>query len=418
MKRIKSKYTKAFFALLTGTIVAQIITLLFSPLLSRIYSAEEMGIFTLILSVVNMFGGVICARYELVIISAKNEKDVYRLIPISLIMTLIFSFLVTIGFLIYVNYIPDLKKALGYWSLLIFPILLIQGLINILTAYNNRFKEYGLISRVNIIRVSVQGTMQLGFGLLNFGVLGLLISYFVSTTMGVRRQFNRLKQNLFEFNEITYKQLKIIMAKYKDQPMYSVPAIFLNSAAYSILPFMLNSLYGATEVGFFSISFRVLGIPLALISTNVSRIFFQRASEEFNSGNNFRKTFLGTTIILVLIALPLSSFLYFFGQDIIVKVFGANWDGAGKFIKAFSFMYGIRLVVSALSITLVIVEKQKYDLILQSFFFFATIITFIVAKFYMMDIIYFILIISVLYSINYLIYWIISYKFSEGKIKI
>lgn len=418
MKRIKSKYTKAFFALLTGTIVAQIITLLFSPLLSRIYSVEEMGIFTLVLSVVNMFGGVICARYELVIISAKNEKDVYRLIPISLIMTLIFSFLITIGFLIYVNYIPNLKKALGYWSLLIFPVLLIQGLINILTAYNNRFKEYGLISRVNIIRVAVQGTLQSGFGLLNFGILGLLISYFVSTIMGVRRQFKRLKQNLFEFNELTYKQIKIIMAKYKDQPMYSVPAIFLNSAAYSILPFMLNSLYGATEVGFFSISFRVLGIPLALISTNVSRIFFQRASEEFNSGNNFRKTFLGTTIMLVLIAFPISFLLYFFGQDIIVKIFGPNWDGAGKFIKAFSFMYGIRLVVSALSITLVIVEKQKYDLILQSLFFLATIITFIVAKFYMMDIIYFILIISVLYSINYLIYWIISYKFSEGKIKI
>lgn len=415
MRKLNSGYIKGFFMLLSGSIIAQVITFAFAPIITRLFSPEQMGVFTLMLSVVNMFGAVICARYDMVIISTEKEKDVYSLMFLSLVITIILSLIITFGFVIYVTHNIEIKSVLGIWSIILFPILIIQGVTNILTAYNNRLKDYGIISRVNIIRVVVQGILQVIFGLLHFGALSLLVSYGISITMGIKRQAKKFRENFVMLNKVTLKSLRKTMIKYKDQPIYSVPAIFLNSASYSILPFIINTLYGATEVGYFSISFRLLGVPLALISTNASRIYFQKASEEYNNSNNFKKTFQATTIILLILAFPMTLVLYFFGQNIVVAIFGESWRGAVGFIKILSPMYGIRLVVSALSVTLIIVGKQKYDMFLQSTFFLSTISSYFIAKFLNLSLDNFILIISIMYSVNYFIYWVISYKFSKSK---
>lgn len=415
MRKFKSGYIKGFFMLLSGSIIAQIITFSFAPIITRLFSPEQMGVLTLILSVVNMFGTVICARYDMMIISTDKEDDVYKLIILSFFATIVLSAIISLIFFIYTNYNMELKKVLGVGSIMLFPILIIIGITNILTAYNNRLKEYGLISRVNIIRVTVQGTLQVIFGLMHYGTLSLLTSYLISITMGIRSQSKKLNKHLVEFSNISLNNIVKTMIKYKNQPIYSVPAIFLNSVSYSIIPFMINSLYGTKEVGYFSISFRLLGVPLALISTNASRIYFQKASEEYNKNYNFRKTFKSTTLILLLIAFPMTLFLIIFGQYIIVNIFGQNWIGAVVFIRILSPMYGLRLIVSALSVTLIIIGKQKYDMFLQATFLLATIISFILAKYFYLNLSNFILLISILYSINYLIYWLISYKFSKSK---
>lgn len=59
-----------------------------------------------------------------------------------------------------------------------------------------------------------------------------------------------------------------------------MPAHFLNSASYSMLNFYITELFGLGILGYYSITYRILGIPLTLVSLNVSKVFFQRASEE------------------------------------------------------------------------------------------------------------------------------------------
>lgn len=410
-----NSYLKGLILLFSGSVLSQGITFLFTPVISRLFSPEQMGAYTLVLSVVNMFGAVICARYDMIIISAEDENEVHNLISLSILVGIITSFFVTVVFTLYAKTNYELNILLGNWSILVFPILIIYAATNILTAYNNRHGEYGLISQVNIIRVSAQGILQTMSGILGFGTIGLVISYLASNAVGVKRQAYRLNEDKYNFFDLKKNQVTAVVKKYKNQPLFSVPAIFFNAASYSLLPFFINSMFDAREVGLYSISFRLLGVPLALISTNVSRVFFQKASKQYNKHGDFSKLYLQTALLLFAIALPMTIFLYFAGERLIVVVFGTAWANAGLYIKLLAPMFGVRLVVSALSVSLIITEKQKYDMIFQSLFLISTIITYVISLLLKLEIKDFIVMISILFSVTYLIYGFVGYYYSRKK---
>lgn len=412
----QSKYAKGLILLLSGTVVSQFVTFIFTPIISRLFLPEQIGVFTLILSVVNMFGTIICARYDMVIISAKDEDDVYSLISLSIVIGIILSFFITIGFLIYTFFNTEIRELIGIQGIVIFPILLTYTAMNILTAYNNRHNEYSIISQVNILRATVQGVLQSISGLLGFGALSLAVSHLLSNLAGARLQAHRLIKSNYSLFSSDKEKVVNVLKKYGNQPLFSVPAIFFNSASYSLLPFFINHLFGAREVGLYSISFRLLGIPLALISTNVSKVFFQRASHEYNTSKDFSKIYLKTAIFLLIVALPVSGLLYFLGEHVITIIFGSNWISAGKYIKVLAPMYGIRLIVSALSVSMIISEKQKYEMMMQSLFLLATVVTFLFASVYELGITEFLFLINILFSVNYLIYGYIGYYFSQNRL--
>ena len=78
-------------------------------------------------------------------------------------------------------------------------------------------------------------------------------------------------------------------------------------------------------------------------------------------------------------------------------------------------MFGVRLVVSALSVSLIITEKQKYDMIFQSLFLISTIITYVISLLLKLGIKDFIVMISILFSATYLIYGFVGYYYSRKK---
>ncbi|WP_161950342.1 lipopolysaccharide biosynthesis protein [Clostridium thermosuccinogenes] len=412
---IKNSYLKGLILLFSGSVISQGITFLFTPVISRLFLPEQMGAYTLVLSVVNMFGSIVCARYDMVIVSSECEEEVHSLISLGIIIGIISSIIITMGFAIYTYSDYELSSLIGNWCFIIFPILIIYAAINILTAYNNRHGEYGLISKVNILRATAQGTLQTVSGLIGFGSMSLVISYLLSNIVGIKHQARRLLENNYKIFSTTKEQLLEILNKYKNQPLFSVPAIFFNSASYSLLPFFINSMFDAREVGLYSISFRLLGVPLALISTNVSRVFFQKASELHNKYRDFSKIYLRTALLLLfVIALPMVIVLYFFGEELITLVFGREWTDAGKYVKLLAPMFGVRLIVSTLSVSLIITEKQKYDMILQSLFLVATIFAYVLSKFLELELNAFISIISILFFTNYLVYGYIGYYFSRN----
>src|SRR3712207_3212540 len=79
----KSSFLKNILILATGSFVAQIIAIACSPILTRIYSAEEMGVFTYIISLTAIFMGVINARYDMSIVTEKDDSNIIPLLQLS-----------------------------------------------------------------------------------------------------------------------------------------------------------------------------------------------------------------------------------------------------------------------------------------------------------------------------------------------
>ena len=140
----RSEFEKNVVKLISGTAVAQIISVLISPILTRLYTPEEFGIFTIIVSIYAMLALITGGRYEVAILLPKKKSDASNLMILALTINLAFSVL-TLLVILLLDYFWITNK-LGIWFFLIPFLVFLVGLVQILNAWFNRRKMYNEIA--------------------------------------------------------------------------------------------------------------------------------------------------------------------------------------------------------------------------------------------------------------------------------
>lgn len=406
---VNSPFFRSIVLLASGSFIAQAITALSMPILTRLFLPEQLGIYTYVISSAAIFMSVINGRYDVSIVTEKDEYNVYPLIKLCLLLGCTVAILGSSFFAIYF-YCTDREIWMaGY----IFLILLSYALVDVFTAYNNRNKEYKIISVVYVIRTAVQNGLAILTGLIISSVHCLCLPYSIGLFLGLQKQAKPIRPHLKEILHIPYSRIKKVAIDHKKQPLFSAPALLANSLSYSLITIFLESLYGMGYVGLYSISVRLLGLPLAVIGVNVSKVFVEQASKEYNNSGSFQHAFKRTFGLLFAISIIMVLILYTCATPICSIIFGKEWSEAGLFIKILAPMFGVRFITSALSPSFVIVGRQKKEFFLQFIFLFSNIISFCIAKAFNWSIIDYIQILSILYTSSYIIYLINIYLCSR-----
>ncbi|CAM4160932.1 lipopolysaccharide biosynthesis protein [Lederbergia lenta] len=391
-------FLRAISTLISGSIIAQIISLVVAPIMTRLYTTEEIGVYTLVLTGITMFGSVICGRYDMAIVSERNEDNVFSLIKLSFFISLVASILISLGYVIFykIEGISPLTTVIT-----MFILLLSTGIRNILVSYNNRKREYSLMTSVYVIRTLFKDITLVLLGLIKAGAIGLILSQIIGEILGLNRQAKSLKH---QFKKIitTSKDRVIYVSKlhYK-QPLYSVPALFANNFSYASINLFVENLFGLATLGHYYMTYKILGLPLSVISGNISKVFFQEASREYDKSDHYSKTFLKTTFILLIIAIPMAFFMFFLAPSIFKFIFGLGWERSGDYVKILAPMFAIRFIVTALSPGMMISKKQNLELVINFLFIIMSVIAFISSKMLSLDIVQFLTIISISYSFIY-----------------
>lgn len=411
---IKNVFKSTFFgsiSILTfGSIIAQCISFALVPFITREYSPDQFATFTYILSVSAIFMGIINCRYDLLIVKAENKHDTYALIKGALFIGLFISFIIFIACIIIFSIKDNFK---WYHAIYLLILLISYAIINVLTAYNNKLREYKIISSVNVIRPISQNLGALLLGFLPIGAHGLLFSYVTGQFMGIIRQNKSLKGQWRAILNISNRDTIGILKKNKNQLLYSTPAQLLNSLSYSSITIAIETLFGLTILGYYSLSVRLLGLPLSVISGNVSKVFYERAVNEYSANGSYRKSLVKTLLFLSILAVPMLIIMMWLIPNLCGLFFGQEWINAGKYIFTLAPMFAIRFIVTAVAPALIIVNKQKQELILQALFVMFMLISFILTKVLGENIDFFLTIISVLFSIGYICYLIKVIDYSK-----
>ncbi len=410
-KILHNNFFRSIATLMSGTLIAQAISFLVSPLMTRLYTEEQIGEYTLLLTAVTMFGSVICGRYDMSIVSENDEKEVFATVKLSFVISFILSFIVSIGYTVYICISDNLNMSAPAVFGWIFAFLLLTGIGHILQSYNNRDREYKLMASVHVAKEVGKATSLVGLGFLGTGTIGLLISYLVSGFAGVGRQAKRMLASFSSIISVPGKEMIAVAKKHIRQPLYSVPASFANSFAYSIINIFVDGLFGTVVLAHYSMSYRMLGIPLSLVSGNTSKAYYEKAAREYDNSGKFNHTFIQTSLFLMAIAIPMVVLLMLFAPWAFELFFGDGWGISGLYVRYLAPMFGIRLIVSALTPTMIICGKQRTELVIQALFIVSTIIAYAVSL-YIHSVQGFIIIISVLFSIIYIMFYIYMYKLS------
>lgn len=415
--RFKSnKFLVSFSVLASGSVIAQIISMLISPITTRLFTPEQFGSYTAISTAVSLFGPIICLKYDMAIVTAKTEKDTYSLIKLCILICIPLSILISVIYgLIFLN-----DELFGISLIISIPtivvLLILYGLNNILLAHNNKNGLYKLISSVTVIKSFVNNSIMVISGLLNAGVIGLVSSQVISSLAGFGRQSIDLRQNLHKIKEINYSSLKESLQKYKRQPIFNASSALVTTSIYSSINLFIKSVYSTHQLGLYSFSYRILGIPFSVVSANVARIFFESAVKERKNSGDYKKTFRHTFAILCFTIIPMIFLLALMAPWVFSIVFGAEWMSAGVYVRLLAPMFAIRLIAESLTTSFIVSNKQHIELIIQIALFIGEILVYVITYFWNLPIENFLVLISILYLAVHGIMVIVMYKLSEENV--
>lgn len=412
-----NSYFKSMATLVSGSALAQLVVIVVAPITTRLFSPVEMGVYTLIVSAVNMFGMVLSLRYDLSIVYEEDEDNVYPLIVASGLICLAMSLAVAIGYWVYFTYVSHVDYPAFGACCFIFVLCLVFGLVNILNSFNNRLKEYGVMTKANVSRTVFQNSLIVITGLAKFGETGLLLAQTIGYCAGLSSQSKTLRGSIESIKRVTKADIRRVTRKHSRQALLSAPASFINGFSYTVITYFVEYLYGAFAVGLYSISFRVLGMPISVISSNICRIFTKEAATEKAMLGCFTQSFKKTLALLCVIAAPLGIVLIVVSPPLFGFVFGSEWYDAGVYVRVLTPMFMLRFIAGGLNGATMISGKQDIDLIIQVFLAIAVVASFLGALLLGFDICDFLSLMNLTASVVYVAYIFFFWRCSKCKEK-
>ena len=410
-------FVKNVLTLMTGTTIAQAVSILISPFLRRIYTPQEFGVLALYLSLASFGTVIITGRYSIAITLPEEKDDALCIFLACIGLAFFISIISLLLIFIFSETIASLvgSPEIRPWLYLIPIKTFISGIYQTLNYWFIRIGYYNQLSRSKVIQSLTMAILNISMGLAGFGIVGLIFSIiigeFTNVCFLVREFFRQDAKNL---TSIKVKNIIIQMKRYKKFPMYSLPADIINVITSEIPNLLLSKFFGVTVVGFLSLTQRTLITPSSIISNSILDVFKERASNDYRINGNCKRLYKLTFKSLLAMSIIPFSILFLFSPQIFSFVFGYTWRSAGQYAQLLSPFFFLGFLVSPLSYMFYIAEKQIEDLILHIYMGISTVFVLYVSFIFFHDTKYVLAAYSINYSLIYLYYLGRSYRFSKG----
>lgn len=384
----KSEFNRNILTLMTGTTIAQAIPIAISPILTRIYTPEDFGIFAIFLAITLIIGSIANGRYELAIMMPKKDEDAINIFALGFIITTSLSLLLLVLVLIFQKYFIFLLKneEIGVWLYFVPISVFFFGIFNILNYFNNRKKNYKDISNANILKSIVAAIIQLSIGFIQQGATGLISGQIISQFFANTKLLKNIIKDKVLISKITKKKIIALAKRYKNFPKYSMPSGLLNITSLQVPVFLLGAFFNIAIVGFYSLSYRFISLPMSIIGSSIGQVFFQKSSELKNDKKALKKITLETYKKLFKIGILPFAIITVFGDYIFAFVFGKDWIVAGEYAQLLAIWILFLFIHSPITNLFSTLEKQKDALLFNITIIFSRILIISLGGYFFKDI--------------------------------
>jgi teichuronic acid exporter len=363
-KWLKNDFLKSVLVLMTGTVLAQIFGFLISPVLTRIYSPEQMGELNIYLRAVGFIAALATARYELSLPLPKSEQHAYLLYRLSfrIARNIFIACIIASG--VYLLTIDFSRSA--FWFILFVIISSIAVVFsNLGTNWAIRTKQFKRISFFRMSNSLINNSLKWVFGIFGFGSMGLLLASFIGSAVSslpfLKDWFKIQKQYKAFYSK---PKTKVLIRAYREFPMVNLPHVLVDYGKDLLLAFFMVFYFSKEVFGWYSHSYMILQLPIALIGAAIGQVFFNKCAELVNEGKSTLGILKKTVRTLFLISILPFSILFFFGEDLFAFVFGQNWRESGVYSEIMSIWFFMSFMTSVTSTLPTILRRQKQFFVL------------------------------------------------------
>lgn len=347
--------------LASGSILSQFFVIFLTPFLTRIYSPEDYGV----LGVVNSLAGIIiilsALRLERAIVLVESD-EANKLLNLcnTITLTIFLLFLILIfSFQSFFLNILGLEKIEYLFFITI--IVLLNGILNSYKSYGNSMKFYNLLSFGIVMNSIVSSLLKLTLGsILNPNAFLLLVSEVTAVFITLIYLFIafRNKNHFLKFKFPNLIYTKKVFLEQKDFLKYDILSSLLNNASWMAPIFILSFFFDKTIVGYYTLGFTMLRLPMNLLGKAIGDVFYKKSSD-LNDKEKITKSVINVISRLFSFGLLPILFILLFGDHLFTIVFGEKWNEAGVYSQILSLWTLMWFISSPISNLYYVLKLQK-----------------------------------------------------------
>jgi O-antigen/teichoic acid export membrane protein len=334
------------------------------PVLTRLYSPADFGIFTIYLSIINILGAVGALRFEASLYGIKETAQTYITAKLIVLAALVTSVLTFAAGQVLLSVVP------GQFGYLVWLVPIGMGGVALVEMLNCWSLRAGLLRDFALGRLILPATMallQFVFGLGHLGGEAMVYAHILS-------QFVFLA--FMGFRILTWEDLRgIVRAPWRSVldkarreykfPLFDIPATLGSYAINNLPAILVGSLFGAALAGYLGVAARLVTGPVVLIATPISNVFVAEANRNSNRGH----ILIIARSLLILVAgstaLPILA-LGLAAPYVVVPLLGPPWQPAAEIMTALAFMGAVQALSTPLSEVPALLRRQEARLLVDA----------------------------------------------------
>jgi O-antigen/teichoic acid export membrane protein len=347
----KDPLLKGIVIIGSGTVVAQVLSIVFVPILTRIYPPAIYGTLAVFASLLSILIIASSFRYDLTLTLTEKDDDAeYLLILcffiVCILTVILFVTLELVGdFLAGIFHFEFIKPYYWLFSVGFFGISVYQ----ILNFWALRSKDYITITRTRIAQ-SISGSVsKIILGIFAFGSFGLIVGEIIGRIVGIttlgRTILPKVRVTILNLDG---NKLKALAYQYRRFPAFSLPASFINELSLQVPTLFISGIFGFQIVGLYALTYSMLVLPVSLVSSSIGAVFVGESSELYRQRSGGMLTlYQETTKKLFLFGAPIIMTGAVISPLVFPLIFGSAWKDAGMFSLPLSIMIISNFVVSS-----------------------------------------------------------------------
>lgn len=336
------------FQLGIGTLLAQLISLSFLPLITRIFTPNEYGKFTLIISITSMVLPLATLRIETSLLVDSTHERVKRESKVAVFSTLIVGAFISPIILIFLMSI----KQLGFvesieFSILFLITLIFQMLMVIMIHVNLMNGKYIKVAYSGVIQNFMIGLNQLLLSRLKPSGTLLTLGFILGKFFGLiplLKTFTKIDHSAIVSRRSLFRQVKSKISENR----FLISSSILEGALISLPIIASGLLYGIQFSGYIGLAQTVLTVPITLIAGSVGSVVLSEFSYFKKIGLpleqslttaflHFFKPLTGATIAFIVSVL-------FFGDEIFGFFLATEWNESIHLMKWLAVPFAINFM--------------------------------------------------------------------------
>ncbi|QPK81701.1 oligosaccharide flippase family protein [Schaalia sp. ZJ405] len=356
-----SPFLRYVLTLVTGTAAAQVVVFFMTMIITRLYGREMIGEFGTFNAIVAVVVAVAAGRYDMALMLEADDRDAKVLAKLAFRTILVVSFIVTfLSFPLRPLVAHHYSQAVADWLPLAGLTTLFMSGAALVQYWYNRKTDYKTIA-LNRVQQQIGtsgGQVVFGWaglhsiaGLISGQILGQAWAFF---NLGFRAK------DLRHLDTTGSKSMKALARKHWKMPVLNGPNVLVDTVRAN----GINLLIGRVSVGDFGeylIANQVVSVPVTLINSAVSQVFFQKLST-IQPGHMLKEVRNLVKRALIIGTIPFA-LLWLVAPWLLPILFGPDFSQSGYYARALIPWMAMLLITSPISTLFVTTGTQHWLLV-------------------------------------------------------